>query len=211
MSTYVIEKVDIERVRPTEDVIRLKGKGDTTIATYKILKGHRSMLEEQYVATIKGAVDEMNLLFYFSGRLRGTGIQIRMADAENNVIHEFKALITAEAKQTLETYLTPEGTAVLPVIEIPKGQEDFLTYQPIADGTPMADFQNERDGFHRYFTRATYYRMVKPRRKSPFTQRDLDESEVTFYRAKLDSRQQPFPVQHGGKRREKRATRRIRK
>jgi hypothetical protein len=132
---------------------------------------------------------------------------------QDNVIHEFNALITDDARQTLETYLTPTNTVPLATIPIPKGQADFLTYVPIPEGTPMADFHDERDRYHHYFTRSTYYRMIKPRRKSPFTGRPLEDGEVTFYKATLDPSQQPYPIQgdlEGGARRKTRRTSRKR-
>jgi len=194
--TTTIQSVVIERIRPTEDVIRLKGDSNNVLATYKVAKEPRSLMEDEYVTYAAGAVDEIYTLFRFVGRIRGMGLKVRMA-YQDNVIHEFNALITDDARQTLETYLTPTNTVHLAKIAIPKGQADFLTYVPIPEGTPMADFHDERDRYHHYFTRSTYYRMIKPRRKSPFTGRPLEDGEVTFYKATLDPFLEPYPVQGG--------------
>jgi hypothetical protein len=69
----------------------------------------------------------------------------------------------------------------------------------------MADFKNERDGFHRYYTKAGMDRM------NPLvnmgTNLPLQQSDITYYIAQLDDSMQPtFTGNADGGRRSRRRT-----
>lgn len=71
----------------------------------------------------------------------------------------------------------------------------------------MTDFHNQRDMFHRYYTKDTYDRTIELRMKSPMTNRRIEPAEVSYYIAELDESMPAFPI-IGGRRRKARRTRR---
>jgi len=88
--------------------------------------------------------------------------------------------------------------AALPKVKIPRGQESMISFAEIPDGAIMVDFHNERDQFHRYFTREVFDQL--PRRISPATNRPIAPGDITYYVAELDETMQAHPV-NGGRRR----------
>jgi len=88
--------------------------------------------------------------------------------------------------------------AALPKVKIPRGQESMISFAEIPDGAVMVDFHNERDQFHRYFTREVFDQL--PRRISPATNRPIAPGDITYYVAELDETMQAHPV-NGGRRR----------
>jgi hypothetical protein len=122
---------------------------------------------------------------------RGSDIEIRVKYF-SEVVSNFEAYITADAKRTLIDFFKPPrpfDPSTLPKVKVPKGQADYIFWAPIEDGTVMADFKNERDGFHRYYTKEGMDRM------NPLvnmgTNLPLQRSEITYYIAELDDSMQP--------------------
>ena len=111
----------------------------------------------------------------------------------------------------------PEPEVPLPVINIPDGQTDIITYGSIPDGTRMVDFHGEK-AMHRYYTEATYNSIPKPERKpykeNPYTRKPILPADLTRYIAKLDK---DMEVQQAGRRKTRKSkkrktkTRRVRK
>jgi hypothetical protein len=116
-------------------------------------------------------------------------------------IGQLSAKITREAKQELiQAFVVapPLDPPALPKVKIPKGQADQISFAEIPDGAVMVDFHNERDQFHRYFTREVFDQL--PRRISPATNRPIAPGDITYYVAELDDTMQAHPV-NGGRRR----------
>jgi len=129
-------------------------------------------------------------------------------------IGQLSAKITREAKQELIQAFTvapPLDPAALPKVKIPKGQADQISFVAIPDGTIMADFKNERDGFHRYYTRETVL-LLNPL-INPGTNLRIAPTDITYYVAELDDSMQPtFTGEvEGGRRRRRRKTYRKRR
>jgi len=130
-------------------------------------------------------------------------------------IGSLDAKITREAKQELIRLFTavspPLDPATLPKVKIPKGQADQISFMAIPDGTIMADFKNERDGFHRYYTRETVLRLNPL--INPGTNLRIAPTDITYYVAELDESMQPtFTGEvEGGRRRRRRKTYRKRR
>jgi len=129
----------------------------------------------------------------------------------SEVVSHFGGYITADAKRTLIDFFSPPppfDASTLPKVKVPKGQADYIFWAPIEDGTVMADFKNERDGFHRYYTKEGMDRM------NPLvnmgTNLPLQRSDITYYIAELDDSMQPtFTGEpEGGRRGRRRKTRR---
>jgi len=158
------------------------------------------------------------------GRFPPLTLEIYVYDAEggietrvkyySEVVSHFEGYITEDAKKTLIDFFN--GTPVfdpstLPKVKVPKGQADYIFWAPIEDGTVMADFKNERDGFHRYYTKEGMDRM------NPLvnmgTNLPLQRSEITYYIAELDDSMQPtFTGEaEGGRRGRRRKTLRERR
>jgi hypothetical protein len=72
----------------------------------------------------------------------------------------------------------------------------------------MTDFHNERERFHRYYTKDTYDRAIAPRMISPTTNRRIELTEVSYYIAELDELMPAFPIIGGHRGRKARRTRR---
>jgi len=141
---------------------------------------------------------------------RGSDIEIRVKYL-SEVVSTFEAYITADAKRTLIDFFKPTppfDPSTLPKVKVPKGQADYIFWTPIEDGTVMADFKNERDGFHRYYTKEGMDRM------NPLvnmgTNLPIQQSDITYYIAELDDSMQPtFTGEaEGGRRGRRRKTRR---
>jgi hypothetical protein len=141
------------------------------------------------------------------------GIEIRVK-YQSEIVSNFEGYITEDAKRTLIDFFN--GTPVfdpstLPKVKVPKGQADYIFWAPIEDGTVMADFKNERDGFHRYYTKEGMDRM------NPLvnmgTNLPLQQSDITYYIAELDDSMQPtFTGEaEGGRRGRRRKTLRERR
>jgi len=131
------------------------------------------------------------LELYISIYERGSEIVIRVL-YHSEVVSHFGGYITAAAKRTLIDFFSPPppfDASTLPKVKVPKGQADYIFWAPIEDGTVMADFKNERDGFHRYYTKEGMDRM------NPLvnmgTNLPLQRSEITYYIAELDDSMQP--------------------
>jgi hypothetical protein len=92
-----------------------------------------------------------------------------------------------------------------PVINIPDGQEDVISYEPIPDGTRMVDFHDERLKYNRYYTEETLKNLNG---KNPYQHKPILLTDVTRYIAKLDS---TMPVQEAGRRKTRKSKRRARK
>jgi len=109
----------------------------------------------------------------------------------------------------LAKYLRPQeiNLSTLPVFKIAKGQETMILFTEIDDGTVMADFHEERDRFHRLYTKEVYDLFIKPRGKSLLTQRPIRENEVQYYIAKHDTTGETpiMPVRGGGARNTRRS------
>jgi len=139
----------------------------------------------------------------------------RVNDDRND--HRLAATITPEAKAAFLRYapvrppppIRPRPArapanpvnldpAALPKVKIPRGQESMISFAEIPDGAVMVDFHNERDQFHRYFTREVFDQL--PRRISPATNRPIAPGDITYYVAELDETMQAHPV-NGGRRR----------
>lgn len=141
---------------------------------------------------------------------RGSEIVIRVK-YKSEIVSHFGGYITAAAKRTLIDFFSPPppfDASTLPKVKVPKGQADYIFWAPIEDGTVMADFKNERDGFHRYYTKEGMDRM------NPLvnmgTNLPLQRSDITYYIAELDDSMQPtFTGEpEGGRRGRRRKTRR---
>jgi len=122
-------------------------------------------------------------------------------------VSDFQGHITEDAKRKLINFFkgpVPVDASTLPKVKVPKGQADNIFWAPIEDGTVMADFKNERDGFHRYYTKAGMDRM------NPLinmgTNLPLQQSDITYYIAELDDSMQPTFTGNadGGRRRKTR-------
>ena len=87
-------------------------------------------------------------------------------------------------------------------IRVPKGQTDTISFSEIKEGTPMVDFHNEREKYHRYYTEETYNSLKK--KENPFTNKPIDSNDITKYVAKLDP---SLKVQEAGRRKTRRRTR----
>jgi hypothetical protein len=144
---------------------------------------------------------------------RGSGIESRVK-YRSEVVSHFEGYITEDAKKTLIDFFkgTPSfDPSTLPKVKVPKGQADYIFWAPIEDGTVMADFKNERDGFHRYYTKEGMDRM------NPLvnmgTNLPLQQSDITYYIAELDDSMQPtFTGEaEGGRRGRRRKTLRERR
>jgi hypothetical protein len=102
-----------------------------------------------------------------------------------------------------------------PEVQIPQGQDDSILFVPIADGTAMVDFNNERDALHHYYTKESFEKFVKPKNKSPFTMLPIDMKTIVYYTAKLNPSMKPFAVigddDMGAGRRSKRKLRKARR
>ena len=83
------------------------------------------------------------------------------------------------------------------VINIPQGQEDIITFEPIPDGTRMVDFHDERLKYNRYYTEETLKNLNG---KNPYQHKPILPTDVTKYTARLDP---TMPVQEAGRRRRK--------
>ena len=137
-------------------------------------------------------------------RLRGRplDLEIQMPERGSEIVsrvkYDFKTAsffeghITEDAKRKLINFFkgpVPVDASTLPKVKVPKGQADHIFWAPIEDGTVMADFKNERDGFHRYYTKAGMDRM------NPLinmgTNLPLQQSDITYYIAELDDSMQP--------------------
>ena len=141
---------------------------------------------------------------------RGSDIEIRVKYF-SEVVSSFEGAITEDAKKTLIDFFKPTppfDPSTLPKVKVPKGQADYIFWTPIEDGTVMADFKNERDGFHRYYTKEGMDRM------NPLvnmgTNLPIQQSDITYYIAELDDSMQPtFTGEpEGGRRGRRRKTRR---
>lgn len=129
-------------------------------------------------------------------------------------IGELTAKITREAKQELIQAFTvappldpPTLPPTLPTLNVPQGQEDATTFEPIQEGTVMADFFNSRNR-GRYYTRDTYTRL--PNSADPYTRQRITANDVQFYIAHLDPTMTAVPT-HGARRRKGRKTYRKRR
>jgi hypothetical protein len=87
----------------------------------------------------------------------------------------------------------------LPVINVPKGQEDPVRMEEIEEGEEMADWHKERENYNRFFKKSTYDRMNP--KISPYTNKPINRGDVTFYKAHLDDTMPK--VESGGRRRRK--------
>jgi hypothetical protein len=132
----------------------------------------------------------------------------------SEVVSSFEGAITEDAKKTLIDFFkgpVPFDASTLPKVKVPKGQADYIFWAPIEDGTVMADFKNERDGFHRYYTKEGIDRM------NPLvnmgTNLPLQQSDITYYIAELDDSMQPTFTgdAEGGRRGRRRKTLRERR
>jgi hypothetical protein len=141
---------------------------------------------------------------------RGSDIESRVK-YYSEIVSLFEGYITEDAKRTLIDFFkgpVPFDASTLPKVKVPKGQADNIFWAPIEDGTVMADFKNERDGFHRYYTKAGMDRM------NPLvnmgTNLPIQQSDITYYIAELDDSMQPTFTgdAEGGRRGRRRKTRR---
>jgi len=115
-------------------------------------------------------------------------------------IGQLSAKITREAKQELIQAFTVAplfDPSTLPTLNVPQGQEDASTFEPIQEGTVMADFFNSRNR-GRYYTRDTYNRL--PNNADPDTRQRITANDVQFYIAHLDPSMPAVPT-HGARRR----------
>lgn len=175
--------------------------------TYMIKKGS---LHRRYdnIWVVKFAEDIPNMGLYFEF-LPHNMVSLYIVYALNNIpLQRSFFAISEKAKLKLLNYLNPLSASTLFKVKIPQGQEDALTFAEIPDGTLMVDFHNERSHFHRYYTKETFDSAIKPRMKSPFTNKFIAPEDLIYYTAVLDQTYKPFPTHEGGSRRKKRKTRR---
>ena len=119
----------------------------------------------------------------------------------DNALQRSLFKMSESAKSKLLNYLDPIPDRPVVKVKIPKGQEDAIYFAEIPNGTLMVDFHKERDEFHRYFTKEVFDAAIKPKMKSPFTNKVIKPEELTYYIAELDATQTPYPTQQGGRRR----------
>jgi hypothetical protein len=105
--------------------------------------------------------------------------------------------------QQLKTAINFLEKQLSPVINIPSGQEDLISFDPIEEGTLMVDFHGERE-FGRFYTKESYESMDP--KLSPSSRREILPEEVTKYIAHLDPSLPTHPT-HGGKRKRTRRRR----
>ena len=201
--------------------IRLGTAAGNSSVSYPLFKDGRKKAVKEWGTTLEG-----KLLQIGTGQLEaGITIEFLFQNSEPDNVYittKYKtatlisvdAGITPEAKEALMNLFTPPpfDVSTLPKVKVPKGQADHIFWVPIEDGTVMADFKNERDGFHRYYTKAGMDRM------NPLvnmgTNLPLQQSDITYYIAQLDDSMQPTFTGNadGGRRgRKTRRTRRTRR
>ena len=200
--------------------IRLGTAAGNSSVSYPLFKDGREKVVKEWGTTLEGKMLQIG-----TGQLEaGVTVEFLFQNSEPDKVYittkyktatliSIDAGITLEAKEALMNLFTPPPFDVsrLVKVKIPKGQEDQIMFTEIADGTVMADFQNERDSFHRYYTKDTYDRAIAPRMKSPATNRRIELTEVSYYIAELDESMPAFPVIGGRRGRKTRRTRRTRR
>jgi hypothetical protein len=167
--------------------------------TYMIKKGSlRRRSDGMWVVKFAEDIPNMGLYFEF---LSHNMVSLYVVYILNNIPLQRSLFAMSErAKLKLLTYLNPLSASAVFKVKIPQGQEDALTFADIPDGTLMVDFHNERSQFHRYYTKETFDSAIKPRMKSPFTNKLIAPEELIYYTAELDNTQAPFPAHEGGRR-----------
>ena len=218
----VFTEVDTIDENDLLDIITLRTAGDSTV-TYvvykesrqKVVRGSVTTLEADLVDIVPRQLEASLKVEFFLDNRQPTSLYIQ-SSYEGSSVATIDAEITEEAKQVLLGYFSPGipvDEATLQKVKIPKGQQDFLSYAEIPEGTVMADFQNERDVYHRYYTLETFRTMIEPRMQSPYAMRQIQVADVSFYIAELDDSMTRFPIAdaEGGRRGRRRKTLRERR